>query len=199
LKSLDPVEPPNRYQWGEPGDLLHLDTKRLGRIDGIGHRITGQRTRPAQKGWEFVFVCIDDATRLAYVEVLDDQLSTTAVGFLGRALSWLRAHGVETKRVMTDNGSCFVCHTFRRFCASLGLRQIYTKPYRPRTNGKAERFIQTLLRSWAYRFAFYTSAERTAFLPRFLHFYNHHRAHSSLDGSPPISRLSRNNVLRLDS
>ncbi len=167
LKALDAPPPAIRYERARPGELIHIDTKKLGRIDGIGHRITGDRTGQSNKrgtGWEALHVCIDDASRLAYSEILPDEKTASALGFLDRALSWLKRHGVTVERVMTDNGSAYRSHAFRQACAYASLRHLRTRPYTPRTNGKAERFIQTSLREWAYARPYHTSAERTAVL-----------------------------------
>ena len=197
LRALASPEPVRRYVHDHPGDLLHLDVKKLGRIAGIGHRITGDRRGRRQgAGWEFVHVAVDDASRLAYVEVLPDERATTAIGFLDRAVSWFAARGVLIQRLLTDNGSCYVSRLFAARCHTLAIRHSRTRPYRPRTNGKAERFIQTLIREWAYAFPFQSSAQRAGLLPRYLHFYNHHRAHTSLGRNPPISRLNLNNLVR---
>jgi len=174
LSRLEPPEPPNRYERRRAGELLHIDVKKLGVITGVGHRITGRRDsqnatrrarrRGAPKGWEFVHVCVDDATRLAYVEVLGDEKATTAVAFLKRAVAFYARHGITVERVMTDNGACYrsAIHAFA--CRALGLRHLRTRPYRPRTNGKAERFIRTLLGGWAYGAIYGSSRERTAAL-----------------------------------
>jgi transposase InsO family protein len=203
LKALEPAVPVIRYEREKPGELLHLDTKKLGRIDGIGHRITGRLPgSPNRKrgiGWDYLHVCIDDASRLAYTEVLPDERPGSAVAFLGRALAWFARHAVSVQRVMTDNGNCYVSHAFRNACRKAGLRHLRTKPYTPRTNGKAERFIQTVMRECAYARPFQSSAERTAALPLWLHDYNQHRPHSALAGKPPISRLALNDLLGNDS
>lgn len=202
LSLLDPPKPANRYQWPNPGDLIHLDTKKLGRFRGVGHRITGRYVGFNQVrglGWEFAHVCVDDASRLSYVELLDDEKGDTAAGFLERAISWFRERGIRVKRVMTDNGSCYVSGAFSRRCWRHRLRHIRTKPYTPRTNGKAERFIQTLLREWAYAAPYSGSKARARALPRWLGYYNRRRPHSSLDDVPPIARIRSgpvNNVLR---
>ncbi len=198
LRQLAPPEPARRFQKQAPGELVHLDVKKLGRIGRVGHRITGdRRSRARGIGWEFVHVAIDDASRLAYVEVLEDERGPTATLFLRRALDFFNSSGVHVQALLTDNGSCYVSRPFASACAELGLRHLRTRPYRPRTNGKAERFIQTLQREWAYAFAFKASRFRTRLLPRYLHFYNCHRAHASLGGAPPITRL--NNVVRNNS
>jgi transposase InsO family protein len=190
LKSLEPREPVVRYQRDRGGELVHYDIKKLGRIGRIGHRIHGDRTsRVRGIGWEFVHVAIDDATRLAYAEVLPNQRSPSSTAFLRRSVSWFQAHGVRVESVMSDNGSCYVSHSFKATCQKLNLRHLRTRPYRPRTNGKAERFIQTLLREWAYRRPYSTSAQRTDRLPRFLNHYNLRRPHAALNKRTPAQRL----------
>jgi transposase InsO family protein len=198
-------EPVRRYEREHPGELIHLDIKKLGRIGSVGHRITGRQTGMVNRhlgiGWEFVHVCIDDTSRVAFVQVMPDQRKESAVAFLDAAVAYYASLGIRVQRVMTDNGSCYRSRTFRAACKRLGLRQIFTKPYTPRTNGKAERFIQTSLREWAYARAYNTSDERTAELPRWLHRYNWHRPHSGIDSKPPISRLglTEDNLLSLHS
>ena len=200
LRNLEPPPPPVRYEREHPGELLHIDIKRLGRFDRVGHRITRQRSFGSKKqGFEFVYVAIDDASRLSYVEILADERSEAASGFLESAVTWFARQSVRIERVMTDNGSAFVSRAFAERCKSLGVRHKRIRPYTPRTNGKAERFIQTLLREWAYRFAYDSSAERKRWLVPYTHFYNYHRAHSALAYNPPISRLDRNNVLTNNS
>ncbi len=199
LSSLEPRPAPRRYEWSRPGDLLHIDVKKLGRIDGIGHRITGDRRHRPRAGWEFVHVCIDDASRLTYVEVLSNERQRTAIAFLRRAVRWFVKRGVLVRRLLTDNGNAYRSRLFAAACQELGIKHIRTRPYTPRTNGKAERMIQTLLREWAYRFAYATSDHRRRLLPSYLHFYNNHRAHSALGYNPPISRLAVNNLMRLDT
>jgi transposase InsO family protein len=190
LKNLDPKEPVRRYQRDHPGELIHIDTKKLGRIQVVGHRITGNRKQRARRaGWEFVHVAIDDASRLAYAEVLANERSPTAVAFLRRLVAWYSSHGIKVAGIMTDNGSCYRSHRFASACRRLGLRHLRTRPYRPCTNGKAERFIQTLLRGWAYRRAYPTSTQRSLRLPKFLSFYNYRRPHASLDRRTPATRL----------
>jgi transposase InsO family protein len=205
LSRLEPPEPPNRYERRHPGELIHIDIKKLGVITGIGHRISGRRDsqnanrrarrRGGPQGWEFVHVCVDDATRLAYVEVLSDEKATTAVGFLKRAVAFYARHGITTQRVMTDNGACYrsTIHAFA--CRALGLRHLRTQPYRPRTNGKAERFIRTLLAGWAYGAIYATSRERATALDGWLWTYNHRRPHGALRHKPPIARLNELNNL----
>jgi transposase InsO family protein len=194
---LDPPEPPNRYERKRPGELIHVDVKKLGRILRPGHRVTGNRRDRftdargyGVAGWEFVHVCVDDATRLAYVEVLPDEKGATAAGFLRRAVEWLASMGVIVERVISDNGSCYRSHVHAEACQELGLRHLFTQPYRPRTNGKAERFIQTLTNRWAYGAIYGTSAERTAALPGWLDHYNFRRRHGSLGHRPPAARLA---------
>jgi transposase InsO family protein len=190
LSSLDPKEPVRRYQRQHPGELIHLDIKKLGRIKVIGHRITGNRRQCAPgAGWEFVHVAIDDASRLAYAEVLPNQRSPTAISFLRRLIAWYKNYAIPVAGIMTDNGSCYVSHRFDSACRRLGLHHIRTRPYRPRTNGKAERFIQTLLREWAYRRPYPTSLHRTQRLPKYLTYYNHRRPHAALNRQPPAARL----------
>ena len=203
LKALDPPPVIVRYQRQHPGELLHIDTKKLGRIEGIGHRITGRRSGAVNRhrgiGWDYLHVCVDDASRLAYTEILADENKQSAVAFLGRALAWFASLGVPVARVMTDNGNGYRSHLFREACAAAGVRHLRTKPYTPRTNGKAERFIQTLLRECAYARPFNSSRERAEALPLWQHLYNLHRPHTALAGKPPISRLNRNNVLGNDT
>ena len=201
LRALEPKEPVVRYERSRAGELIHLDVKKLGRIGRPGHRVHGDRTtRGRGIGWEFVHVCIDDATRLAYVEVLGDERGVTAAAFVRRAAAWYRKHGITVERVMTDNGSGYVSLEFRRACAELAARHIRTRPYRPKTNGKAERFIQTMLREWAYALPYETSDERTKALRRWLSFYNRHRPHCGWNGKSPWERLRigpLNNVVSL--
>jgi len=200
LRSLDPQPPLIRYERQRPGELLHIDTKKLARIDGIGHRITGcRRGQNRGIGYDYVHVCVDDASRVAYVEILSDERGPSAAAFLRRAIAWFAARGVRVERIMTDNGTCYRSHLFADACRIAAVGHLRTKPYTPRTNGKAERLIQTLLREWAYRYPFRSSAERQQLLGPYLHFYNHHRMHSALSAQPPISRLTLNNVMRRDS
>jgi transposase InsO family protein len=201
LSALEPAEPVRRYQRENPGELIHIDIKKLGRIGGIGHRITGDRRQRVRGiGWEFVHVCIDDCSRLAYAEVLGDERSVTVAGFLRRAVAWFARRGVVAQRVLSDNGSAYRSRLVAAACHALELGHRFTRPYTPRTNGKAERFIQTLLREWAYAVAYSSSALRTAALARWLHYYNWHRPHSALHRQPPISRVvGRDDLLRLQS
>jgi transposase InsO family protein len=202
LSALEPTEPVRRYQREHPGELIHIDIKKLGKIGIVGHRITGDRSQRVRGiGWEYVHVCIDDASRIAFVEIKPDERKKSAVAFLKAAVAYYASLGVKVERVMTDNGSCYRSHAFRRACKRLGLRHIRTKPYTPKTNGKAERFIQTSLREWAYACTYENSTARTAQLPIWLHRYNWHRPHGSLKARTPISALglSENNVLRFHS
>ena len=195
LSRLEPLEPPNRYERSRPGELIHIDVKRLVRIQrGAGHRMTGRRTWQAEgAGREYVHVCVDDATRLAYVEVLADEKAKTAIGFLRRALAFYATHGIRVEQLMTDNGGAYVSTAHALACRALGIRHIRTRPYRPQTNGKAERFIRTLLGGWAYGAIYRSSTERTAALDGWLYHYNHHRKHSALGHQPPIARLIERN------
>lgn len=206
LAALEPAEPIRRYERQHPGELIHIDIKKLGKFNRIGHRITGDRrgssnlrSRGQGPGWEYVHVCIDDASRIAFSQVMKNERKGCAVAFLKAAVAYYISLGVKVERVMTDNGSCYKSFDFRKACKRLGLKHIRTKPYTPRTNGKAERFIQTSLREWAYAQAYNTSRERAAELPRWLHRYNWHRPHGSIGSKPPISRLAitGNNLLRL--
>ena len=205
LSALEPAEPVRRYEREHPGELIHLDIKKLGRIGSIGHRITGRQTGVVNRhlgiGWEYVHVCIDDASRIAFVQVMADQRKESAVAFLEAAIAYYAKLGVRVERIMTDNGSCYRSKTFRTACKQHGLRQVFTRPYTPKTNGKAERFIQTALREWAYARAYHNSAQRSAELIHWLHRYNWHRPHGSLKANTPISRLalSEDNLLRLHS
>jgi transposase InsO family protein len=195
LKNLEPKEPIVRYQRERPGELIHVDIKKLGRIGRIGHRIHGDRTtRVRGIGWEFVHVAIDDASRMAYAEVLPNERSPSSTAFLRRSVAWFQDRGVLVRSVMSDNGSCYVSHRFKATCQKLKLRHLRTRPYRPRTNGKAERFIQTLLREWAYKRPYSTSAQRTDRLPRYLNRYNLRRPHAALNKRTPAQRLSEQPV-----
>ena len=189
-----------RYKREKPGELIHIDIKKLGRIDGAGHRITGDRTGQSNKrgtGWEYLHVAIDDACRLAYSEVLANEKAESAVAFTRRALAWFKGFGVSVERVMTDNGSAYKSLAFRDLLAEQGIRHKRTRPYTPRTNGKAERFIQTSLREWAYAQPYTTSAERIETLEPWLQAYNTTRTHSGIKHMTPFAKL--NNVLGFDS
>jgi transposase InsO family protein len=187
---LDPPEPPNRYERRHPGELVHVDVKKLGRFEVAGKRMVGRRHRSQSYGWDAVHVMVDDHSRLAYVEVLPDERGETAVGFLGRGIAWFKSLGVKVERVMTDNGSPYVSTAHALACRELGLKHLRTRPYRPRTNGKAERFIQTLQNEWAYARLYGSSAERTAALPAFINHYNFRRRHGSLGHQAPATRLN---------
>ena len=200
LSALEPAEPVRRYERAHPGEMIHVDIKKLGRFDRVGHRITGDRQNKSRGvGWEYVHVCIDDASRVAFSQILPDQKKESAVAFLRAAVAYYASLGVAVARVMTDNGSCYRARTFAKACRDLGLKHVRTKPFTPKTNGKAERFIQTALREWAYAQAYPTSHHRRLELPIWLHRYNWHRPHGSLNSKPPISRLglSGDNLLRL--
>jgi transposase InsO family protein len=197
------LEPAQRYERARPGELIHIDVKKLGRIGekGPGHRVRGFRhhnrartdaagRRRRQTGWEFVHVAIDDHSRLAYAEVLPDEKATTAVGFLRRAIRFYRRYGITVERLITDNGSAYRSTIHQIACHGLGIRHLRTRPYRPQTNGKAERFIRTLQAGWAYGAIYASSTDRTAHLDGWLHHYNHHRRHSALGHKPPITRTN---------
>ena len=190
LRDLEPKPVVVRYEKKRPGELLHLDTKKLGRIQGIGHRITGDRRGSGHGlGWEFLHVCIDDATRVAYAEVLPNEKGVSATAFVQRAIAWFESHDVHVQAVMTDNGSCYISKLFGRTLAELGIRHVRTRPRRPQTNGKAERFIRTAKNEWAYARAYKTSAVRTRMLPGFLNRYNRRRPHRGIGNLTPLSRL----------
>lgn len=202
LSKLEPAPVYPRYERSEPGELLHLDVKKLGRIVRVGHRITGDpRDTVEGAGWEYVHVAIDDASRVAYSQVLPDEQGDSASMFLRAAVAYYAGLGVVIREILTDNGSCYRSLAFRATVQALGLKHRFTRPYTPRTNGKAERFIQSALREWAYARAYRRSDQRAYELARWLHGYNWHRPHASLAGQPPISRigLNRNNLLRLHS
>lgn len=200
LSSLETKPPVVRYERERPGELLHIDTKKLGRIVRPSHRVTGdRRDRVEGAGWEYLHLAVDDHTRLAYTEILPSEQKRDATAFLVRALTWFAEHGVEVERVMTDNGNAYRSRLWRRACQALELRHIRTRPYTPKTNGKAERFVQTSLREWAYVRSYENSAERRAELPIWNRYYNHQRPHFGIGRQPPISRLARNNLLSHDS
>ena len=200
-KDLEPAEPVVRYERQTPGELIHLDIKKLGRFAAEGHRVTGDRQagRSRGAGWEYVHVCIDDASRIAFSQIHPDQKKESAIAFLEAALAYYASLGVRVTRVMTDNGSCYVSNAFAEACRRLGLKHIRTRPFTPKTNGKAERFIQTALREWAYAQAYPSSDHRAAELPTWLHRYNWHRPHGGIKSQTPISRLGldRDNLLKL--
>ncbi|PYQ26650.1 MAG: IS481 family transposase [Acidobacteria bacterium] len=200
LKQLDAPPPPVRYERDRPGELLHIDIKRLGRFDRPGHRITRRRSQGSrERGFEFVHVATDDASRVTYAEILPDECASSAMIFVSNAIAWFARHGVTVERIMSDNGSAFISYRFRDLCQSMNVRHLRIRPHTPQTNGKVERVIQTLLREWAYRFCYGSSEERKRWLVPYLHFYNFHRAHSALAYNAPISRLDRKNVLRRNS
>lgn len=204
LSALEPAEPPRRYERERPGEMIHIDIKKLGKFDQIGHRITGDRKGQSNSrgvGWEFVHVCVDDASRIAFSQIKPDERKRSAVAFLKAAVAYYASLGVIVERVMTDNGSCYRSAAFAKACRRLGLKHIRTKPYTPRTNGKAERFVQTCLREWAYARAYLNSKQRAEELPFFLHRYNWHRPHAGIGAKPPISRLdlTEDNLLRRHS
>ncbi|MFQ5974092.1 MAG: IS481 family transposase [Alphaproteobacteria bacterium] len=199
LSALDERPPVMRYERKRPGELIHIDTKKLGRIDGLGHRITGDRARRSRgRGWEYLHVAIDDASRLAYTEILPTETGRDTAAFLARSAAWFRGLGVRIERVMTDNAFAYTkSSAFGGVLHRFGARHITTKPYRPRTNGKAERFIQTALREWLYARAYQSSDQRTDDMGSWLHYYNHHRPHAGINASTPATRL--NNLLDNDT
>lgn len=201
LRSLEPIVPVVRYERAAPGELLHIDTKRLGRIQGVGHRITGDRTLNRNKGtgWDAVHLAIDDHSRVSFAAIKPDETTASCTQFLREAVAAYARLGVRIDRVMTDNGTGYK-KVFDAVCGELGLRHIRTRPYTPKTNGKAERFVQTSLREWAYARPYESSAQREAALQPFIHHYNWHRPHSALNHQPPMSRIpAMNNLLKLDS
>lgn len=210
LKDLEPAAPARRYERETPGEILHLDIKKLGRFRQTGHRITGDRRKQSSRrgerdgkkwglGWEYVHVAIDDHSRIAFAEVHPNERAVSAVAHLKAAVAWYKKLGVTITRVMTDNGACYISRDFAKACRELKIKHIRTKPYTPKTNGKAERFIQTALREWAYARAYETSDQRTDDLPLWTHLYNWHRPHGGIKDQTPISRLGLNpdNLLRL--
>ena len=200
LRDLEPSEPVVRYEHKYPGDLIHIDTKKLGRIERLGHRITGNRRDTVDgAGWEYLFVAVDDHARISFTDLYPDERKASAVQFLRNAIAYYRSLAVRVRRVLSDNGSAFRSKAFAKACRRLGLKHSFTKPYRPQTNGKAERFIQSALREWAYGIPYHHSSEREAMLERWTHHYNWHRPHQGIAGLAPISRLaqSRNNLLTL--
>ena len=202
IRDLEPAEPARRYERATPGEMIHIDIKKLGRFDKIGHRNTGDRTGPSNSrgvGWEFVHVCIDDASRVAFSKVMKTERKEDAVAFLKAAIAYYASLGITVERVMTDNGSCYKSAAFAKACRRLKLKHIRTRPYTPRTNGKAERFIQTSLREWAYARAYLNSTQRAKELPFFMHRHNWHRPHAGIGGKSPISTigLTEDNLLRL--
>jgi transposase InsO family protein len=194
LRDLEPSEPVVRYEHEHPGDLVHIDTKKLGRIERPSHRVTGNRRDSVDRaGWEFLFVAIDDHARVGFTDLYPDERKASAVQFLSNTLAYFGSLGVHVRRVLTDNGSAFRSKAFAKACQRLGLKHSFTRAYRPQTNGKAERMVRTLLAEWAYARPFHDTADRIALLPQFLDFYNRRRPHWSLSGQPPISRAPVNN------
>jgi transposase InsO family protein len=193
LRNLQPKEPVRRYQWPQAGDMIHVDTKQLARFERVGHRITGDRRLGSSPGagYEKAHVAVDDATRLAYVEVLPDEQKATTVGFLLRAVAWFSQQGITCQRVLSDNGSAYRSKQWRQACSALGLKARRTRSYRPQTNGKAERFIKSLQAEWAYAMSFNSSEERKCWLPRYLSIYNGRRCHMAIDGRTPFQQLQR--------
>ena len=203
-RDLEPAEPVIRYERENPGELLHMDIKKLGKFNRAGHRVTGDRHGHSNfrgVGWEFVHVAIDDHSRIAFSQVLESEKKESAMAFLKAAVAWYQSLGIKIERVMTDQGSCYRSKAFNKLCEALAIRHIYTKPYTPKTNGKAERFIQSSLREWAYARAYQTSEQRKQELPYWLHHYNWHRPHAGIKRKIPISRsgLDMNNLMRLHS
>ena len=205
LSSLEPANPRPRYERATPGEIIHIDIKKLGRFNRVGHRITGRRNgqnngkwKDKAPGWEYVHVAIDDHSRVAFSQIKPSEKKEPAVEHLCAAVAYYRRLGIQVERVMTDNGACYKSKLWAKTCCDLGIKHIRTKPYTPQTNGKAERFIQTAIREWAYATAFETSDQRREALPVWQHRYNWHRPHASLGGKPPISRiaLTGNNLLR---
>lgn len=205
-RDLDPPPPARRYEHEHPGDMIHVDIKKLGRFERIGHRITGDRTgqssprsRGKGYGWEFVHVCIDDHSRVSFSQIHPNEKAPAAVAHLKASVAYYQSLGVTVRRVLSDNGACYKSHAFRDACRELGVKHVRTRPYTPRTNGKAERFIQTALREWAYARAYDTSDQRAQALPAWTHRYNWHRPHGGIKAQTPISRLglSGDNLLRV--
>ena len=201
LSDLEPSGPVVRYEHERPGDLIHIDTKKLGRIKRMGKRIAGSSHSPIKAGWEYLFVAIDDHARIGFTDMYPDETKASATQFLQNTVAYFRSLGVQAKRILTDNGSSFRSNAFANACRQLRLKHSFTRPYRPQTNGKAERFIQSALREWAYGIPYNHSSERTAMLERWTHHYNWHRPHQGIKGMSPISRLaqSQNNLLTLHS
>lgn len=199
LSSVEPAPIPQRYEHDHPGDLLHIDIKKLGRIERIGHRITGRPSQSIAAGWEFLFVGIDDHARIGVTQLYPDERAPSAIQFLEYAMRYFAGLGVTVRRVMTDNGGVFRAKPFEHACARLGVKHVFTRPYRPQTNGKAERFIQSALREWAYAFVYTHSSERETMLQRWTHQYNWHRPHQGIGGVAPMRRLSLgdNNLLQV--
>ena len=202
LRDLDPVEPVVRYEHERPGELIHIDTKKLGRIERPSHRVTGNRRDAVEgAGWEFLFVAVDDHARIGFTDMYADERVPSAVQFLRNTVAYFQSLGVTVRRLLTDNGNAFRSKDFAAACQQLGIRHGFTRAYRPQTNGKAERFIQSALREWAYGFSYQNSSQRTEALDHWIHHYNWHRPHKGIGGIAPMSRLrtSRDNLLTLHS
>ena len=200
LRELEPAEPVVRYEHEHPGDLIHIDTKKLGRIERMSHRVTGNRRDTVNgAGWEFLFVAVDDHSRIGFTDLYPDERKANAIQFLHNTVAYFRSLGVHLRGILTDNGSAFRSKAFAAACQRLGLKHRFTRAYRPQTNGKAERFIQSALREWAYGIPYHHSSEREQMLERWRHHYNWHRPHQGIKGMTPISRLAqpRNNLLTL--
>lgn len=200
LSDLEPSEPVVRYEHAQPGDMVHIDTKKLGRIERMSHRVTGNRRDSVDgAGWEFLFVAVDDHSRVGFTDLYPDERKASAVQFLSNTVAYFRSLGVRVRRVLTNNGSAFRSQAFARACRRLGIKHKFTRAYRPQTNGKAERFIQSALREWAYGIPYNHSSERADMLDRWIHHYNWHRPHQGINDVPPTTRLtqSRNNLLTL--
>lgn len=201
LSCLEPREVRPRYERETPGEIIHIDIKKLARFEQPGHRITGDRREGKSRGvgWEYVHIAIDDHSRVAYSDIFSNETAQSAVAHLKAVVAYYESLGVTVARVMTDNGPCYGSNAFRDACKALGIKHLRTKPYSPQTNGKAERFVQTTIREWAYATEYQSSDQRKADLPVWLHRYNWHRPHASLDKQPPISRigLNKDNLLRL--
>jgi transposase InsO family protein len=200
-RDLEPAPPIIRYEHQAPGDLLHLDIKQLGRFTNVKVRPDGRRRGAHHSGWEYLHVAVDDHSRIAFSQILSNFTATAAIDFLRAAVTYYAGLGVRIRAILTDNGHCYRSHAFRHACIQLGLRHRFTRPYTPRTNGKAERFIQTALREWVYARAYQDSSQRNHQMHPWLHHYNWHRPHGSLNQAPPISRsgLHKDNLLRLHS
>lgn len=202
MRDLDPPTSVLRYEYSQPGAMIHVDIKKLGRFERTGHRITGDRTGQSNSrgvGWEYVHVAIDDHSRIATSDIFPDEKAVSAIAALRSAVAFYERLGIKVERIMSDNGSCYISHDFAEACRELGLKHVRTRPYTPRTNGKAERFIKTAIYEWAYARPYNTSDQRAADLPLWLHDYNWHRPHGGINFVPPIQRLktNRNNLLRL--
>jgi transposase InsO family protein len=199
LSDLEPSEPVVRYEHERPGDLIHIDTKKLGRLERMGKRLTGSSYNPIKAGWEYRFVAIDDHARIGFTDMYPDETKASPAQFLRNTVAYFRSLGVKPKRILTDNGSCFRSKPFAEACRTLELKHSFTRPYRPQTNGKAERFIQSALREWAYGIPYNHSSERTAMLGRWIHHYNSHRPHQGIKGFAPAAPLTQSRNKPLDA